>query len=136
MTNLIPVTKFFDDLRQSDKFFSVTARRKRDKKVDGEIVERAGTPFTSTYRLNVPATKKEASTRLAPGVRRQEDTANGVITAYDVTKLDEKGEKGAFRRINLNGVESVRALGKTYKAVYVSVPVDGAIKGEWFLMEE
>ena len=133
---MIPVTKFFDELRQSDKFFSVTARRKRDKKVDGEIVERAGTPFTSTYRLNVPATKKAADTRLDPGVRRAEDTANNIITAYDVTKLDDTGEKGAFRRINLNGVESVRALGKTYTAVYVSHPVDGAIHGEWYLKED
>lgn len=117
MKKKVPVTEFFRNLQKTNQIFSCTTLRKRDKKVDGEIVERAGTPFTSTYRFNVPATIKEAQTRLDPGVRVAEDAAKGLVTAYDVSKLDEHGERGAFRRINLLGVQMIKALGKEYVVV-------------------
>ena len=127
--NTVTVDELFADLRRSNTFFSCSARRKRDKKVDGVVVEPSGTIYTRTYRLNVPATKKEAERRLPPGQRREEDYANGVITAYDVTATDKHGEKGDFRRINLEGVVQVRAKGKIWTPYY------NREDRQWYLVE-
>lgn len=108
------VEEFFADLATTNTIFSVTTTRKNDKKVDGVVVEPAGSEYTSTYRFNVPATVKEAETRLAPGTRRAADVANNIVTAYDMNKKDKDGNKGAFRRINLEGVTEVKARGHVY----------------------
>lgn len=106
------VEEFFEDLKDTNTFFSVTTTRKRDKVVDGVVVEPAGSEFTSTYRFNVPADKVDANKRLAPGVRAASDQANAVITAWDVNK-------DGFRRINLDGVGKVKARGNTYEVKFV-----------------
>jgi hypothetical protein len=109
-----PIKKFFTDLAKKNTIFSVTTRRKNDKVVDGLVVERAGDEYTSTYRLNVPATKKPAASRLPKGARKRADQANNVLTVYDMNKTDKDGNHGAFRRIDLNGVSKVKANGHVY----------------------
>jgi len=112
------IEQLFAELQNSSTIFSVTARRKNDKVVDGTVVEPRGAIYTSTYRFGVPATKKAAARRLAEGVRAESDAANNVITVYDMQKKDRDGNKGAFRRINLNGVESIKAGGVEYVIEY------------------
>ncbi len=106
------VEEFFQDLKETNTFFSVVTTRKNDKKVDGQVVAKRGETIKSVYRFNVPATKEDANKRLAPGVRAQNDQANGVITAWDVNK-------DGFRRINLDGVTEVHAKGLVYEVEYV-----------------
>lgn len=108
------VEQLFAELQETSTIFSVTTRRKHDKVVAGEVVEPAGAIYTSTYRFGVPATKKAAGYRLAEGVRAGSDAANNVITVYDMQKKDRDGNKGAFRRISLDGVESIKASGVEY----------------------
>ena len=49
---------------------------------------------------------------IPPEVRREEDERNNVLTVYDVNKItNENDVKGAFRRINLDGLKSVRLGG-------------------------
>lgn len=124
----LPVTEFFNKLRNTNKIFSCTTRRKNDKKVDGEIVARAGELYSSVYRFGVSATIKKAEARLEPGVRQLEDELNGIITAYDVMKRDKNGVRGAFRRINLAGIQTIKAFGKEYVAIQEN--------NEWFIMEK
>jgi len=113
--NKVSAWEFFETLRTTNNVFSCVTFRKNDKKVDGEVVAKAGEEISSTYRFKVPATKKEAGYRLTPGVRESEDFANGVITAYDMTKFDNDGNRGAFRRINVRGVQRIKAYGKEYR---------------------
>jgi len=108
------IEQLFAELQGSSTIFSVTTRRKNNKIVDGVLVEPAGAIYTSTYRLGVPATKKAAARRLAKGVRAESDAANNVITVYDMQKKDNNGNRGAFRRLNLNGVERIKAGGIEY----------------------
>ena len=121
--------KFFEDLKKSNTMFSATTVRKRDKKVDGVVVEPAGAIIKSVYRLNVPATIKEAAERLPPGLRKHEDEANNVLTVYDMTKRDKDGKRGAFRRLNLGAILEVKAKGKRY------IPVFDRGDNEWKLTE-
>jgi hypothetical protein len=108
--------EFFGRLGTANSMFGATSLRKNDKIVDGEIVARAGEEIRSTYRLNVPATIKEAETRLAAGQRAQEDDKNGVLTVFDMNKDDAHGVRGAFRRINLAGLEEIRVNHKKYES--------------------
>ena len=119
----LSIQEFFENLRKSNTVFSCTTVRKNDKKVDGVVVEPAGTEFRSVYRMGVPATKKPAGYRLAPGVRMAEDQKNAVFTAYDVMKYDKEGKRGAFRRINLAGVRQIKHKGMVYIPEFVD--------GEW-----
>lgn len=106
--------EFFKNLAKKNTIFSCVTTRKNDKKVDGVVVAKKGEEISSTYRLNVPATKKWAADRLAPGVRKASDNANNIITAYDMTKVDANGEHGAFRRINLAGIKRVKTGGEVF----------------------
>ena len=123
------IAEFFDHLKKSNTMFSATTIRKNDKKVGGVVVEPAGSIVKSVYRLNVPATKKEAETRLAPGVRKNEDVANNVLTVYDMTKRDKNGNRGAFRRLNLECVLEVKAKKRRY------VPHFDPAGDEWVMVE-
>ena len=51
---------------------------------------------------------------LAPGQRKAEDAAHGVLTVYDMAKVTESNTKGAFRRINLAQLVSVKLQGTAY----------------------
>lgn len=46
--------------------------------------------------------------------RKFEDQVNNVLTVYDMNKVEERGERGAFRRINLETVKSLRIKGTEY----------------------
>ena len=51
---------------------------------------------------------------LAPGQRKSEDQAHSVLTVYDMAKVTENSVKGAFRRINLAQLISVKIEGVRY----------------------
>jgi len=111
-------TVFFNELRTSNTMFGATTIRKNDKKVDGEIVSKKGDEIKSTYRLGVPATIKEANTRMPSGLRKYEDELNEVLTVYDMNKEDKDGNRGAFRRIAIDGIIEIRVHGSKFETVW------------------
>jgi len=127
MTN---VHAFFDNLKMTSDLFGVTSVRKNDKKVKGQVVERAGDQIRSVYRFGVPATIKDAETRLPPGARAHNDAKHGVLTVYDMCKRDKDGVRGAFRRINLDGVVEIRHNKNVY------FPVWDDVNQEWEIIQD
>jgi hypothetical protein len=119
------VHKFFAVLKDEGKIFGATTLRKRNKKFDGEIVALAGEEIKSVYRLGVSALKKDAVERQVTGDRAYSDAANGVLTVYDVCKRDKDGVRGAFRRIDLEGVVEIRAFKESY------VPQWNDVDNDW-----
>lgn len=103
----------FKEAVKDGKMFSVAFRRKNDKKVGGVVVEPAGTIREMVARTGV---KKGVLGVIPPEVRKAEDAEHNVLTVYDMAVLEAgKDEKGAFRRINLSDLVTVKLHGVTYK---------------------
>lgn len=109
--NTLTIAQFKEEVKDG-KMFSVAFRRKTDKKVGGVVVEPAGTIREMVARTGV---QKGVKGVIAPEVRKAEDAENNVLTVYDMAVLEAgKDEKGAFRRINLSDLLTVKLHGKTY----------------------
>lgn len=83
------------------KFFSVTF-----KKVDG-------TMRTMTCRRGVSKGVKGTG----KNDRVQEDISNGVLTVFDVNVNNGDDTRGAFRRINLDTIQSMQVQGTVMKRI-------------------
>jgi len=119
MSNILTIDEFLADVKDG-KMFSVTFARKVDKKVGGVIVEPAGSLRTMTARTGVSKGVKGVD---EPEVRKAEDVRNNVLTVYDVNVMDanknsglpeDEWTKGAFRRINLAELKTVKLHGSTW----------------------
>src|SRR5476651_915367 len=97
-TKILSLEDFLADVNDG-KMFTVTLV----KKTDGEL-------RTMTARRGVSKGVKGVAID-----RAGEDKRNNVLTVYDMQKLEEgKDEKGAFRRINLESLVSLKHKGKQY----------------------
>jgi len=95
------------------RFFSVDFARKRDKKVNGRIVEDAGSIRRMLCRRGVAKYVKGVQDE---GQRKQEDERYEVLTVWDMGayqelrragKEQEEAGAGAYRRINLADVKAI-----------------------------
>jgi hypothetical protein len=97
-----------DVIRNSGtKFFSVSFRRKRDRRVRGVLVAAAGSVRDMLCRARVRRYTKGV---VPPPVRAAEDRRNEVLTVWDVEAFHRARQRGlgrvaagraAYRRINL-----------------------------------
>jgi len=95
------IETFVKTVQNMDTIFGVSFV----KKTDGSI-------RNMTARMHV---KKGVKGALPKGHRESEDKRNRVLTVYDMNVLDEGGEKGAFRRINLSQLLSCTVRGTKYE---------------------
>ena len=94
----LSITDFVEEARNMNEMFSV----RFIKKGDGEVRD-------MVCRTGV---KKGVTGAIAPGVRRDEDERNSVLTVFDMNVVERTGStKGAFRRINLAQLVSCRLRG-------------------------
>jgi hypothetical protein len=95
---ILSLENFLNEVNDG-KLFTVTFVKKTD-----------GTLRTMTARRGVTKGVKGVAVD-----RAGEDTRNNVLTVYDMQKLEEgKDDKGAFRRINLDALVSLKHKGKQY----------------------
>jgi hypothetical protein len=95
---VLSLENFLNDVNDG-KLFTVTFVKKTDKTVR-----------TMTCRRGVTKGVKGVAVD-----RAGEDARNNVLTVFDMQKLEEgKDEKGAFRRINLEQLVSLKHKGKQY----------------------
>jgi hypothetical protein len=95
------INEFVTSVRADNTIFGVTFTKKGD-----------GSLRNMTCRMGV---SKGVTGAIAPGVRRDEDDRNNVLTVFDMNVIEKTGsEKGAFRRINLDQVHRVALHGFTY----------------------
>ena len=127
MTN---VHTFFSNIQDTSDMFGCTSLRKNDKKVGGQVVAKRGDEIRSVYRFGIPATKKDAETRLPPGARAHSDAKHAVLTVFDMCKRDKDGIRGAFRRINLDGIVEIRHNKNKY------FPVWDESNQEWDIVQD
>ena len=99
MTKTLTIAQFINEVADG-KFFSVTFVKKTDGSVR-EMLARRGV-------------SKGVKGVLPEGQRKAEDAANNVLTVFDVQAEEKVGEKGAFRRINLENLISVKLHGESY----------------------
>lgn len=101
------------------QFFAVDFARKTDKKVGGEVVEKAGTIRHMVARRGVAKYVKGVR---PIGQRKAEDARNAVLTVWDVQAYQtarkagedaEKAGQGAYRRINMADVKAISIAGET-----------------------
>ncbi len=81
-----------------------------------QFIKKNGEVRDMTARTHVSALIKEANTRLDKGVRKAEDERCGVLTVYDMAKVNGDDTRGAFRRISLDAIKFV-TINKTKYAV-------------------
>jgi hypothetical protein len=95
------------------RFFSVDFARKTDKKVNGKVVEAAGSIRRMLCRRGVAKYVKGVQDE---GQRVREDERNDVLTVWDIGvyqelrragKEQEEAGSGAYRRINLVDVKAI-----------------------------
>lgn len=100
------MSQFVESVRGTSTTFGVTFIKKGD-----------GSLRTMSARMGV---KKGVKGVLPKGQRKAEDAANNVLTVFDMNAdkgalhTFDDGKKGAFRRINLSGLQSVRLAGKHF----------------------
>ncbi len=99
--NIMTIDQLVSAVRDTNTIFGVTF----EKKGNGEI-------RTMQCRMHVTKGVKGV---LPQGQRKAEDAANSVLTVYDMQVVEREGDtKGAFRRINLDGLQTVTLRGTRY----------------------
>lgn len=91
-----------DELRslvfsQGGRIFTITFRRRNDKRVDGMLVARAGDLRTMVCRLHVHKGVKG----LRPD-RPEEDSRVMCVTVYEMA-----GKRSGFKRVPLDGITAI-----------------------------
>lgn len=105
--NTMTIDQLVSAVRGTSTTFGVTFI----KKGNGEV-------RTMSARMGV---KKGVKGVLPKGQRKAEDAANSVLTVFDMNAdkgalhTFDDGKKGAFRRINLDGLQSVNLSGTHYE---------------------
>lgn len=95
------INEFVANVRATSTIFGVTFIKKGD-----------GSIRNMNARMGVT---KGVTGAIAPGVRREEDARNNVLTVFDMNVVERTGsEKGAFRRINLEQLQRVTLRGQTF----------------------
>ena len=105
--NTMTISQLVSIVRGTNTTFGVTFIKKSD-----------GSLRTMSARMGV---KKGVKGVLPKGQRKAEDAANSVLTVFDMNAdkgalhTFDDGKKGAFRRINLDGLQSVSLKGTRYE---------------------
>lgn len=98
----LTINEFVAAVRDTNTIFGVTFIKKTD-----------GTLRNMQARMHV---SKGVLGVLPEGHRIAEDAANNVLTVYDMQVVEKTGsEKGAFRRINLEQLQSCSLRGIQYR---------------------
>lgn len=100
MNSTMTVDEFVDAVRSSDTIFGVSFIKKTD-----------GSVRNMTARMSV---KKGVKGVISPEQRKAEDRFHNVLTVYDMNVFDKLGERGAFRRINLDQLLSCTIRGQRF----------------------
>ena len=104
--NTMTISQLVSIVRGTNTTFGVTFIKKSD-----------GSLRTMSARMGV---KKGVKGVLPKGQRKAEDAANSVLTVFDMNAdkgalhTFDDGKKGAFRRINLSGLQSITLRGVRY----------------------
>lgn len=92
------------------KFFKVSFKRKRDKRINGKIIHKAGDVREMVCRCGVSKFAKGVSTN------KYSDAKNNLVTVFDIQTYNylkkslgaQKAGQASYRRIPLNNVIDIQ----------------------------